>query len=110
MKFGIVKFPGSNSDEDAFLAVNDVLGSGSRMALAQRPRSPRRGRRDTAGWVQLRRLPARRCHRSVLSDHARSRRACRSWRPVIGICNGFQIACEAGCCRVRCFATRACSS
>ena len=26
MKFGIVKFPGSNSDEDAFLAVTDVLG------------------------------------------------------------------------------------
>ena len=26
MKFGIVKFPGSNSDEDAFHAVTDVLG------------------------------------------------------------------------------------
>ena len=26
MKFGIITFPGSNSDEDAFLAITDVLG------------------------------------------------------------------------------------
>jgi phosphoribosylformylglycinamidine (FGAM) synthase-like amidotransferase family enzyme len=26
MKFGVVTFPGSNSDEDAFLAITDVLG------------------------------------------------------------------------------------
>jgi phosphoribosylformylglycinamidine (FGAM) synthase-like amidotransferase family enzyme len=26
MKVGIITFPGSNSDEDAFLAVTDVLG------------------------------------------------------------------------------------
>mgnify|MGYP003694544863 CR=1 FL=1 len=26
MKFGVITFPGSNSDEDAFLAVADVFG------------------------------------------------------------------------------------
>ena len=26
MKFGVITFPGSNSDEDAFLAISDVLG------------------------------------------------------------------------------------
>jgi phosphoribosylformylglycinamidine synthase len=30
--------------------------------------------------------------------------------PVLGICNGFQVLLEAGCCRARCCATTACTS
>ena len=96
MKFGIVKFPGSNSDEDAFLAVNDVLG-------------------QEAVWLWHKDHDLRGADVVILpggfsyGDYLRAGAIARfspimrevvahadRGGPVIGICNGFQIACEAG--------------
>ena len=96
MKFGIVKFPGSNSDEDAFLAVTDVLG-------------------QDAVWLWHKDHDLRGADVIILpggfsyGDYLRAGAIARfspimrevvahadRGGPVIGICNGFQIACEAG--------------
>ena len=96
MKFGIVKFPGSNSDEDAFLAVTDVLGQeavwlwhkdhdlkGSDVIIL--PGGFSYGDYLRAGAI-ARFSPIM---REVIAHADRG-------GPVVGICNGFQIACEAG--------------
>ena len=96
MKFGIVRFPGSNSDEDAFHAVTDVLGQeavwlwhkdhdlkGSDVILL--PGGFSYGDYLRAGAI-ARFSPIM---REVVGHADRG-------GPVIGICNGFQIACEAG--------------
>jgi len=96
MKFGIVQFPGSNSDEDAFLAVTDVLG-------------------QEAVWLWHKDHDLRGADVVILpggfsyGDYLRAGAIARfspimrevvahadRGGPVIGICNGFQIACEAG--------------
>ena len=74
MKFGIVTFPGSNCDYDAYRAVRRHARRRRRLHLAQGPRSSGRGRRHPARRIQLRRLPARRRHRALQSDHERGRR------------------------------------
>ena len=96
MKFGIVRFPGSNSDEDAFHAVTDVLGQeavwlwhkdhdlkGSDVIIL--PGGFSYGDYLRAGAI-ARFSPIM---REVVGYADRG-------GPVIGICNGFQIACEAG--------------
>jgi phosphoribosylformylglycinamidine synthase I len=96
MKFGIVTFPGSNCDYDAFHAVTDVLGEeatylwhkdhdlqGSDVVVL--PGGFSYGDYLRAGAI-ARFSPIM---QEVVS-HA------KSGGPVIGICNGFQIACEAG--------------
>jgi phosphoribosylformylglycinamidine synthase len=96
MKFGIVRFPGSNSDEDAFHAVTDVLGQeavwlwhkdhdlkGADVIIL--PGGFSYGDYLRAGAI-ARFSPIM---REVVAHEDRG-------GPVIGICNGFQIACEAG--------------
>jgi phosphoribosylformylglycinamidine synthase len=96
MKFGIVRFPGSNSDEDAFHAVTDVLGQeavwlwhkdhdlkGADVIIL--PGGFSYGDYLRAGAI-ARFSPIM---REVVAHADRG-------GPVIGICNGFQIACEAG--------------
>ena len=96
MKFGIITFPGSNSDEDAFLAVTEVLGQeavylwhkdhdlrGADVVIL--PGGFSYGDYLRAGAI-ARFSPIM---REVIAHADRG-------GPVIGICNGFQIACEAG--------------
>ena len=53
--------------------------------------------RRAAGRLLLRRLPALRRDGALLADHGGGRRASRdAGGLVLGICNGFQILCEAG--------------
>ena len=96
MKFGVITFPGSNSDEDAFLAITDVLGQeGVRLWHKDH---------DLKG-VDVVILPGGFSYGDYLRAGAIARfspimreviaHADRGG-PVIGICNGFQIACEAG--------------
>jgi phosphoribosylformylglycinamidine synthase I len=96
MKFGVITFPGSNSDEDAILAVTDVLGQeavrlwhkdhdlqGADVVIL--PGGFSYGDYLRAGAI-ARFSPIM---REVIAHADRG-------APVIGICNGFQIACEAG--------------
>ena len=97
MKFGIVTFPGSNCDYDAYHAVVDALGEEAVYLWHKDHDLQGIGRRDPARRLQLRRLPARRRHRRASAPIMREvvQHAQRGG-PVLGICNGFQIACEAG--------------
>lgn len=96
MKFGIVTFPGSNCDYDAFRAVVDTLGEeavyvwhkdhdlqGADVVIL--PGGFSYGDYLRAGAI-ARFSPVM---REVVAHAERG-------GPVIGICNGFQIACEAG--------------
>src|SRR6059058_5084411 len=96
MKFGIVTFPGSNCDYDAYHAVVDALGEsaeylwhkdhdlrGSDVVIL--PGGFSYGDYLRAGAI-ARFSPIM---REVIAHAQRG-------APVLGICNGFQIACEAG--------------
>ncbi|MBW7934721.1 MAG: phosphoribosylformylglycinamidine synthase subunit PurQ, partial [Gemmatimonadaceae bacterium] len=96
MKFGIVSFPGSNCDDDAVYAATETLGQpavklwhkshdleGSDVIIL--PGGFSYGDYLRAGAI-ARFSPIMR----EVAAHA------QRGGPVIGICNGFQIACEAG--------------
>jgi len=96
MKFGVVTFPGSNCDYDAYKAVVDTLGEEAVYIWHKDhdlqdadviilPGGFSYGDYLRAGAI-ARFSPVMR----EVTEHA------RQGRPVIGICNGFQIACEAG--------------
>jgi phosphoribosylformylglycinamidine synthase len=96
MKFGIVVFPGSNCDYDAFRAVADVLGEDAvylwhkahdleNADVIVLPGGFSYGDYLRAGAI-ARFSPIMR----EVATHA------RRGGPVLAVCNGFQIACEAG--------------
>ena len=96
MKAGIVRFPGSNCDEDAFHAVADLLGQEA-VYLWHKDR-------DLQG-VDLVILPGGFSYGDYLRAGAIARfspimqevvQHAKRGGLVLGICNGFQIACEAG--------------
>jgi phosphoribosylformylglycinamidine synthase subunit PurQ / glutaminase len=96
VKAGIVRFPGSNCDEDAFHAVADVLGQEA-VYLWHKDH-------DLQG-VDLVILPGGFSYGDYLRAGAIARfspimqevvQHARQGGLVLGICNGFQIACEAG--------------
>jgi len=96
MKFGIVTFPGSNCDYDAFQAITEIIGEeatylwhkdhdlkGSDVIIL--PGGFSYGDYLRAGAIAR--------FSPIMQDvvaHA------KAGGPVLGICNGFQIACEAG--------------
>lgn len=96
MKAGIVRFPGSNCDEDAFHAVADILGQEA-VYLWHKDH-------DLQG-VDLIILPGGFSYGDYLRAGAIARFSpimqevvahAKRGGLVLGICNGFQIACEAG--------------
>jgi len=96
MKFGIVTFPGSNCDYDAFHAVTEVLGEEA-VYLWHKDHDLQ------AADVVV--LPGGFSYGDYLRAGAIARFSpimqeviahAKSGGPVLGICNGFQIACEAG--------------
>jgi phosphoribosylformylglycinamidine synthase I len=96
MKFGIVTFPGSNCDYDAFRAVVDSLGEQA-VYLWHKDH-------DLQG-VDVVILPGGFSYGDYLRAGAIARFSpimrevsahAKRGAPVLGICNGFQIACEAG--------------
>ena len=96
MKFGIVVFPGSNCDEDAFHAARDVFGQEAEYLWHKDA--------DLKG-VDVVILPGGFAHGDYLRTGAMARfspimspvRAfAERGGPVLGICNGFQILLEAG--------------
>jgi phosphoribosylformylglycinamidine synthase len=96
VKAGIVRFPGSNCDEDAFHAVADILGQEA-VYLWHKDH-------DLQG-VDLVILPGGFSYGDYLRAGAIARfspimqevvQHANRGGLVLGICNGFQIACEAG--------------
>jgi phosphoribosylformylglycinamidine synthase subunit PurQ / glutaminase len=96
MKFGIVVFPGSNCDHDAYHAAKDVLG--------QRAEYIWHKETDLKG-ADVVILPGGFAHGDYLRCGAMARfspimREVQAFAarggPVLGICNGFQVLLEAG--------------
>jgi phosphoribosylformylglycinamidine synthase len=95
MKFGIVTFPGSNCDYDAFHAVADILGEEATYLWHKD--------HDLQGSDVII-LPGGFSYGDYLRAGAIARFSpimqevvghAKSGGPVLAICNGFQIACEA---------------
>jgi phosphoribosylformylglycinamidine synthase len=96
MKFGVIVFPGSNCDHDAFHAVADVLHRPVEFIWHQSE--------DLAGSDALI-LPGGFAYGDYLRTGAIARfspvmksveKFAKAGGPVLGICNGFQILLEAG--------------
>ena len=96
MKFGIVTFPGSNCDYDTYMAVVETLGVEATYIWHKE--------HDLHG-VDVVILPGGFSYGDYLRAGAIARfspvmrevvQHAERGAPVLGICNGFQIACEAG--------------
>ena len=96
MKFGVVVFPGSNCDHDAFYAIGNVLKKPVEFIWHQS--------QDLAGCDAII-LPGGFAHGDYLRTGAIARfspvmpsiaKFAKSGGMVLGICNGFQILLEAG--------------
>ncbi len=96
MKFSIIVFPGSNCDHDAYHAVKHVLGQDAEFVWHKE---------TSLKGADVVVLPGGFSHGDYLRTGAIARFSpvmaavgdfARSGGPVLGICNGFQILCEAG--------------
>lgn len=96
MKFGVVVFPGSNCDSDAYHVLKDVIGVDCEYVWHET--------RDLSDFQALV-LPGGSSYGDYLRCGALARyspvmdsvyRFVDEGKPVIGICNGFQILLEAG--------------
>ena len=96
MKFAVVVFPGSNCDHDAHYVATEVLGQESELVW----------HKDTSlGNPDVVVLPGGFAHGDYLRTGAIARfspimhevkKFAAAGKPVIGICNGFQVLLEAG--------------
>lgn len=96
MKFGIVTFPGSNCDYDAFHAVTEVLGEDA-VYLWHKDHDLRGsdvvilpGGFSYGDYLRVGAIARFSPIMQEVAAHA------RAGAPVVGFCNGFQILCEAG--------------
>jgi phosphoribosylformylglycinamidine synthase len=96
MTFAVVVFPGSNCDHDAYYAVKHVLGQDARFVWHKE---------TTLGDADVVVLPGGFSHGDYLRTGAIARFSpimpavnafAAAGRPVLGICNGFQILLECG--------------
>ena len=96
MKFSVIVFPGSNCDHDAFHAAKHVLGQEAEFVWHKE---------TNLKGADVVVLPGGFSHGDYLRTGAIARFSpimtavsdfARAGGPVLGICNGFQILCEAG--------------
>jgi phosphoribosylformylglycinamidine synthase subunit PurQ / glutaminase len=96
MKFSIIVFPGSNCDHDAYHAAKHVLGQDAEFVWHKE---------TSLKGADVVVLPGGFSHGDYLRTGAIARFSpimtavaafARDGGPVLGICNGFQILCEAG--------------
>ena len=95
MKFAIVVFPGSNCDHDAYYSAKHVLGQEAEFIWHKD---------TTLGGADVVVLPGGFSHGDYLRTGAIARFSpvmhaieefALAGGPVVGICNGFQVRCEA---------------
>lgn len=95
--FAVVQFPGSNDDRDTRFAVREVLGAPCALVWHKEPELPP----DTRAVL----LPGGFSYGDYLRSGAMARfspimgavrRFAEAGGLVLGICNGFQVLCEAG--------------
>lgn len=96
MKFGVVIFPGSNCDQDCIHVLRTVLGQ-EVVKLWHKERGLQGceclvlpGGFSYGDYLRTGAIARFSPIMDSVAEHA------RAGRPVIGICNGFQILCEAG--------------
>ena len=96
MKFGVVQFPGSNCDDDAYHAIGSIVGQPVEFIWHQS---------ENVSGFDVIILPGGFAFGDYLRTGAIARfspvmraveRFANRGGPVLGICNGFQILCEAG--------------
>ena len=96
MKFAVIVFPGSNCDHDAYHTAKHVLGQEAEFVWHKE---------TSIGQADVVVLPGGFSHGDYLRTGAIARFSpvmsavadfARAGGPVLGICNGFQILCEAG--------------
>jgi phosphoribosylformylglycinamidine synthase len=96
VKFGIVTFPGSNCDEDTYRAVADIVGADA-VRLWHKEHDLRGadviilpGGFSYGDYLRAGAIARFSPIMREVTEHA------RRGGPVLGICNGFQVLCEAG--------------
>jgi len=96
MKVAVIQFPGSNCDHDCLRAVRDVLGAPARLVWHKETALDSDDVVIVPGGFSY--GDYLRCGAiarfSPIMEAVRS--AAEAGQPVLGICNGFQILCEAG--------------
>jgi len=96
MKVAVIRFPGSNCDQDAFFALRDDLGLGveyvwhESTSLSGFDAVFVPGGFSYGDYLRCGAMAAR----APIMDEVQ--RFATEGRPVIGVCNGFQILCETG--------------
>ena len=97
MRVGVIVFPGSNCDRDMLRGLDDVLGTGTAEAVWHEA--------DSVDGLDALVLPGGFSWGDYLRCGAMSarapimaavREAAAAGTPVLGVCNGFQVLCEAG--------------
>jgi phosphoribosylformylglycinamidine synthase len=96
MKVAVIRFPGSNCDQDGFHALNDDLGIRAEYVWHEETSLvgydgvflP--GGFSYGDYLRCGAMAAR----APVMDEVR--RLAAAGNPVIGVCNGFQVLCEAG--------------
>jgi phosphoribosylformylglycinamidine synthase len=92
----VIRFPGSNCDQDALFALRDEVGVSAdyvwheETSLAGFEAAVLPGGFAYGDYLRCGAIAAR---APIMAEVAR---LAREGRPVLGICNGFQILCEAG--------------
>jgi phosphoribosylformylglycinamidine synthase subunit PurQ / glutaminase len=97
MRVGVLRFPGSNCDDDSLHVINRVLGEQAAFVWHKETRLPSGtdavivpGGFSYGDYLRAGAIAAQ----SPIMDAVRA--FAGSGGPVLGICNGFQILCEAG--------------
>ena len=99
MQFGVVRFPGSNCDDDAVHAVNTVLAAQGGTGRIIWHKDSELGAVDAVivpggfSYGDYLRAGAMAAHSPIM---AAVKQFAHAGGPVLGICNGFQILCESG--------------
>ena len=95
--FAVVQFPGSNDDRDMVFAFKSVLGAEAQLVWHKEPELPAGTRAVLCpggfSYGDYLRCGAMAHYSPVM---AAVRRFAEAGGPVLGVCNGFQVLCEAG--------------